>query len=160
MDIIKLPIEYAKDTVDSRFRLVLIAAQRARQISEGSPVLVKSKYVKNTTLALEEAIENKLKYLTGDDARVARDYEYRLRRERMARESMEEATNVSLDKMEEIKEAYKAETAIVHDAAEKALVELVEVESSETETEEDETAAGVEVEDELEEAPKKRTKKK
>ncbi len=40
MDIIKLPIEYEKDTVDSRFRLVLIAAQRARQLSEGSNVLV------------------------------------------------------------------------------------------------------------------------
>lgn len=111
MDIIKLPIEYSKDAVDSRFRLVLVAAQRARQISEGSPVLVKSKYVKNITLALEEAIDNKLKYLTGEDARRAREYEYKMRRERMARESMEEAAAASLEKIEEIKEAYKAETS-------------------------------------------------
>ena len=112
MDIIKLPIEYGKEVVDSRFRLVLMAAQRARQISEGSPVMVKSKYVKNTTLSLEEAIEGKLKYLTGDEARRARDYEYRLRRDRMARESMEEAAAASLEKIEEIKETYKAETAV------------------------------------------------
>ncbi len=111
MDIIKLPIEYSKETIDSRFRLVLVAAQRARQISEGSPVNVKSKYVKNITLALEEAIDGKLKYLTGEDARRAREYEYKMRRERMARESMEEAAAASLEKIEEIKEAYKAETS-------------------------------------------------
>lgn len=109
MDIIKLPIEYAASVLDSRFRLVLIAAQRARQISDGSPVLVKSRYVKNTTLALEEAIEGKLKYLTGDEAKRARELEYRLRRERMARQHMEEAAAASLEKMEEIKEAYKSE---------------------------------------------------
>lgn len=113
MDIIKLPIEYSASVLDSRFRLVLIAAQRARQISDGSPVLVKSKYVKNTTLALEEAIEDKLRYLTGEDARKAREMEYRMRRERMARQSMEEAAAASLEKMEEIKEAYKSETAIL-----------------------------------------------
>jgi len=111
LDIIKLPIEYSDDAFDSRFRLVLVTAQRARQLTEGSPVLVKSKYVKNITLALDEAVENKLKYLTGEEAKRARDYEYRMRRERMARESMEEAAAASLEKMEEIKEAYKAETA-------------------------------------------------
>ncbi|MBI5694707.1 MAG: DNA-directed RNA polymerase subunit omega [Nitrospirae bacterium] len=113
LDIIKLPIEYSASVLDSRFRLVLIAAQRARQISDGSPVLVKSKYVKNTTLALEEAIEDKLKYLTGEDARKAREMEYRMRRERMARQSMEEAAAASLEKMEEIKEAYKSETVVM-----------------------------------------------
>jgi DNA-directed RNA polymerase omega subunit len=113
LDIIRLPIEYNAETVDSRFRLVLITAQRARQLSEGSPVLVKSKYVKNITKALDEAIENKLKYLTGEEARKARDYEYRIRREKMARESMEEAAAASLEKMDDIKEAYKADTTTI-----------------------------------------------
>lgn len=115
MDVIKLPIEYSKDEIDSRFRLVLVCAQRSRQLTEGSPVLVKSKYVKNITLALQEAIEGKLKYLTGEDAKRAREFEYRMRRERMARESMEEAAAASLEKMEEIKQAYKAETLGVVD---------------------------------------------
>jgi len=110
VDIIKLPIEHTDESIDSRFRLVLMAAQRARQISDGSDVLVKSKYVKNTTLALEEAIEGKLKYLTGDDARKARDYEYRMRRERLARESMEEGAAASLERIEDIKAMYKSET--------------------------------------------------
>jgi DNA-directed RNA polymerase subunit omega len=111
LEIIKLPIEYTDESFDSRFRLVLVVAQRARQLTEGSSPLVKARYVKNMTLALDEAIEEKLKYLTGDDAKRAREYEFRMRRERMARESMEEAAAASLEKMEEIKEAYKAETA-------------------------------------------------
>ncbi len=120
MDIIKLPIEYEKDMVDSRFRLVLAVAQRGRQLTEGSQPLVKSKYVKNITVALQEAIEGKLKYLTGDDARRAREFEYRMRRERLAHESMEEAAATSLEKMEDIKEAYKAEAIAIseHDDAE------------------------------------------
>ena len=113
MDIIKLPIEYGNDQFDSRFRLVLVVAQRGRQLTEGSPALVKRKYVKNISLALEEAIEGKLKYLTGEDAKRAREYEYRMRRERIAKDSMEEAAAASLEKIEEIKEAYKAETAVL-----------------------------------------------
>lgn len=159
MDIIKLPIEYAKDEVDSRFRLVLVAAQRARQISEGSPVLVKSKYVKNTTLALEEAIESKLKYLTGEDARRAKEYEYRMRRERMARESMEEANATSLDKMEEIKEAYKAETAVMAGEAVVVVAASDEEDLSE-ELADDEVSEDDEDEGIVDEAPKKRTGKK
>ncbi|MGC2424457.1 MAG: DNA-directed RNA polymerase subunit omega [Nitrospirota bacterium] len=116
MDIIKLPIEYGNDLFDSRFRLVLVVAQRGRQLTEGSPALVKKKYVKNISLALEEAIEGKLKYLTGEDAKRAREYEYRMRRERIAKDSMEEAAAASLEKMEEIKEAYKAETAVLSEA--------------------------------------------
>ena len=158
MDIIKLPIAYDRKSADSRFRLVLVAAQRARQISEGSRVLVKSKYVKNTTLALEEAIEGKLKYLTGEDAQRAKEYEYKMRRERMARESMEEATAASMEKMEEIKEAYKAETAALALAGETA--------SAETRAEAAEETSGgyAEEEDAPEEPPeetaKKRSKKK
>jgi DNA-directed RNA polymerase subunit omega len=113
LDIIKLPIEYGNELFDSRFRLVLVVAQRGRQLTEGSPVLVKKKYVKNISLALEEAIEGKLKYLTGEDAKRAREYEYRMRRERIAKDSMEEAAAASLEKMEEIKEAYKAETSVL-----------------------------------------------
>jgi DNA-directed RNA polymerase subunit omega len=116
LDIIKLPIEYGNDLFDSRFRLVLVVAQRGRQLTEGSPVLVKKKYVKNISLALEEAIEGKLKYLTGEDAKRAREYEYRMRRERIAKDSMEEAAAASLEKMEEIKEAYKAETLVLSEA--------------------------------------------
>ena len=113
MDIIKLPIEHTDETIDSRFRLVLMAAQRARQISDGAKVLVKSKYVKNTTLSLEEAIDGKLKYLTGEEARKAKEYEYRMRRERLARESMEEGAAASLERIEDIKSMYKTETTAI-----------------------------------------------
>ena len=139
MDIIKLPIEYEKDIVDSRFRLVLAVAQRSRQLTEGSQPLVKSKYVKNITVALQEAIEGKLKYLTGDEARRAREFEYRMRRERLAHESMEEAAATSLEKMEDIKEAYKAEAIAIseHDEAEIEAVDEDETFDEEAEDYED-----------------------
>jgi len=112
MDIIKLPIQTDKKVVDSRFRLIIMAAQRARQISDGSDIRVESKYVKNTTLALEEAIENKLKYLTGEEAIRARDLEYKRRREQMARESMEQEALAASEKFDSIRASYMAETAI------------------------------------------------
>jgi hypothetical protein len=49
-----------------------------------------------------------------------------MRRERIAKDSMEEAAAASLEKIEEIKEAYKAETAV-----------LSETESESAELEED-----------------------
>lgn len=36
MDIISLPVEYDKKDIDSRYRLVVIAAQRARELSLGA----------------------------------------------------------------------------------------------------------------------------
>jgi len=111
MDIIKLPIEIDKKVVDSRFRLIIMASQRARQISDGSDVRVESKYVKNTTLALEEAIEDQLKYLTGKDAIRARELEYKRRREQMARESMEQEALAASEKFDTIRASYMAETA-------------------------------------------------
>lgn len=124
MDIIKLPIEHNAESIDSRFRLVLMAAQRARQISDGSNPLVKVRYVKNTSIALEEAIEDKLKYLTGEEARKARDYEFRQRRERMARKSMEESAAVSIERIEDIKASYKSEAAEIESWDEEEVAEL------------------------------------
>lgn len=141
IDIIKLPIEHTDETIDSRFRLVLMAAQRARQISDGADVLVRSKYVKNTTLALEEAIEGKLRFLTGDDARKAREYEFRTRRERLARQSMEEGAAASLEKIEDIKSLYKAETY----AAE---LEKAAVSKEDEDLEDEDLSTGEELDDE------------
>lgn len=124
MDIIKLPIEHKAESIDSRFRLVLMAAQRARQISEGSNPMVKVRYVKNTSIALEEAIDDKLKYLTGDEARKAKEYEFRLRRERMAKKSMEENAAASIERMEDIKTSYKNEAAEIETWEDEELGEL------------------------------------
>lgn len=80
-DLIALPIEMKEMTVDTKFRLVHIAAQRVRQLSAGVPLQVATQSIKDTTVALEEAVAGKLKILTGEDAKKAKE-EFRKREER------------------------------------------------------------------------------
>lgn len=72
-DIISLPIEISEDIVDSRFRLVHAAAQRVRQLSAGAPMLVDTRSIKDSTIALEELVSGRLKVLLGDEAKKARE---------------------------------------------------------------------------------------
>ncbi len=71
MDIISLPLEFDKDKIDSRFRLVVIAAQRARELSLGARPKVDEKCQKVSTVALLEAVQEKLEFLVGEEARQA-----------------------------------------------------------------------------------------
>jgi len=70
MDIVSLPVEHDKEKVDSRFRLVVIASQRARELAFGAKPKVETKYRKAPLIALEEAIENKLEFSVGEEARA------------------------------------------------------------------------------------------
>lgn len=70
MDIVSLPVDYDKDKMDSRFRLVAIAAQRAREIAFGAKPKVETKYKKAPLIALEEAIKNQLEFSVGEEARA------------------------------------------------------------------------------------------
>ncbi len=51
-----------KDKVDSKFRLVIIAAKRTRQLNQGARPLVHRKAVKPTYIALDELAAGRLKY--------------------------------------------------------------------------------------------------
>jgi DNA-directed RNA polymerase subunit omega len=81
MDIISLPAEYDKDKIDSRFRLVTIAAQRARELAFGAKSKLETKYRKAPLIALEEAIENQLEFSVGEEARAkieeSRKFDYK-----------------------------------------------------------------------------------
>lgn len=79
-DIITLPIELRPVMADSKFRLVLIAAQRVRELSGGARPLVESTSIKDTTVALEESLLGAYRIVTGDDAQKAKE-EMRKRRE-------------------------------------------------------------------------------
>ena len=56
---------------DSRYRVVLVAAQRAKQIMRSGKQSETSKYAKETSVALEEVLAGDVAYLTGEDARQA-----------------------------------------------------------------------------------------
>jgi DNA-directed RNA polymerase omega subunit len=80
-DLISLPIEMTDKIADTKFRLVHIASQRVRQLSAGAPMAVATHSIKDTTVALEEAIAGKFSIIVGDAANVAKE-EFRKREER------------------------------------------------------------------------------
>ncbi|HAR45549.1 MAG: DNA-directed RNA polymerase subunit omega [Nitrospirae bacterium GWC2_57_13] len=79
-DIISLPIEIKAEIADSKFRLVHMAAQRMRRLSAGQPPLVVSTSIKDTTVALEEAVIGGLPYVIGEEALQAKE-EYQKQQE-------------------------------------------------------------------------------
>ena len=70
-DITELPITLKGDAIDTRYRLVIIASQRTKQLMLASKPLVETKAKKPTTVALEEVLANKLEFFTGKEARQA-----------------------------------------------------------------------------------------
>ena len=67
---------------DSRYRVVLVAAQRAKQLMRGTTQSQTSKFTKQTSIALEEVLGNNVEYLVGQEARQAlREAEKSLDRE-------------------------------------------------------------------------------
>lgn len=69
MDIVALPVEFDSSEVDSKYRLVNISVQRAKDLILGTDEpSVDTKARKVTTIAIEEACQNKVEFLTGDEA--------------------------------------------------------------------------------------------
>ncbi|MBI4686761.1 MAG: DNA-directed RNA polymerase subunit omega [Nitrospirae bacterium] len=72
MDLISLPTEFDKKKIDSRYRLVIAASIRARQLmSRTAMPKIESKSKKDTTKALEEILTEAVKVLTGEAAMAA-----------------------------------------------------------------------------------------
>ena len=69
----QVPIEDIMEHVDSKYRLVIVAAKRAKQLNRGAAGLTQTRSVKSTYQALEEMATGKLGYevenLTGEMAR-------------------------------------------------------------------------------------------
>jgi DNA-directed RNA polymerase subunit omega len=82
MDNIFLPIESDFVNTQSRFRLAILAGQRAKQIIEGDNPTLQSKYTKATTIAIEEILEGDLKIFYGKEAVRHIEDAARVRKER------------------------------------------------------------------------------
>ncbi len=72
-DIISLPLETPGPGLDSKYRLCVVAAQRALQIIKGSAPRVSAPYHKATSLALEEVQEGHVTFAEGEEAFKARE---------------------------------------------------------------------------------------
>ena len=70
IDMLRLLPQYTADEFDSRHRLTIITAQRAKHIVQGSPHAA-SRFAKETTIALDEVLRGQITYLVGQEAREA-----------------------------------------------------------------------------------------
>jgi DNA-directed RNA polymerase subunit omega len=118
MDIISLPVEYDKEKIDSRYRLVIIAAQRARELSLGASQKVQAKTKKATTTAIIEAVSNAVEFITGEEAVIAKE-----KAEKIDYKKLVEARRKPLTDLSELEKDLKI---YLHEreATEKALEEL------------------------------------
>lgn len=130
MDIISLPIEYDKKKIDSRYRLVVIAAQRARELSLGTSPKIQTKAKKVTTTSLLETITDNIEFLTGADAIVAKEKSEKIDYKKLIEEKRRP--------IEDLSELEKDLKVYLHEkgAPEKALEELFS-EGEETEESEE-----------------------
>src|SRR3972149_1781798 len=71
MDIVSLPIVINKKWIDSRFRMVVLATERAKQLMSGAKPVIPTKYIKAATIALHEISECPVDYVIGKEARKA-----------------------------------------------------------------------------------------
>ncbi|MBF0565519.1 MAG: DNA-directed RNA polymerase subunit omega [Nitrospirae bacterium] len=100
MDIISLPIELDENKIDGRFRLVNIITQRSKELAHrGSPKVV-TKAKKVTTIALEEAVEYKLDFITGEEAKQANEEAKKLDYKRFLEEKRRESEQEDLSELE------------------------------------------------------------
>ena len=102
MDIISLPLEYDRNKIDGRYRVVAIASQRANELSLGVKPKIKTKSKKITSIAIEETVSGCIEFLTGEEAKKAKEedkkFDYRrLLEEREKAVAGEEVTELEKD---------------------------------------------------------------
>lgn len=71
IDIQSLLPQYSQEQFDSRHRLVIVAAERAKHLIQGARPTGASKFTKETAIALDEVLQGKIKYFKGKEARQA-----------------------------------------------------------------------------------------
>jgi DNA-directed RNA polymerase subunit omega len=104
MDMMSLLSEYDDAKIDTRYRLVIIAAQRARQLMQGSKPQITSKFTKESTIALDEVLQGKTEFVTGKEAKAsmkeavaAREIEDRARAKAKAMLPREDESEIKKD---------------------------------------------------------------
>ncbi len=102
MEIVSLPIVFKKEILDSRFRLVVVATERARKLINGAKPCVPLKYLKESTVALEELVSCDVEIVRGKEARKAL-------REEIERKEMQAAGTAEAAEEDEVKKEIEKE---------------------------------------------------
>jgi DNA-directed RNA polymerase subunit K/omega len=82
-DIIALPIEFDRDKIDGRYRIVLAASQRAREIVSDQISGRRARGSEAAVTALHDVLSDKFEILTGDDAIRTKEIHKKSKYERM-----------------------------------------------------------------------------
>ena len=106
MDIISLPVEYDQDKIDGKYRLVVIAAQRAKDIAIGAKPKIATKAKKVTSIAIEEAVDGQIEFLTGDEALKAREEASKMDYRKLLEDSRKLAAGEDLSELEKDLKVY------------------------------------------------------
>jgi DNA-directed RNA polymerase subunit omega len=106
MDIISLPVEFDDKKIDSKFRIVLMASQRAKELSLGSKPRIVTKAKKVTTIAIEEVISNSLEFLTGEEALRAKEEASKFDYRKLIEESRKAEAGEELSELEKDLKVY------------------------------------------------------
>ena len=130
MNDISLPIEGDRKKIDSRYRLVIAAAMRARQIAQGSPSENLNRAKKITTAGLWDVLSGAVEVLTGEEAIKAKERLKKERYEHMMDEAKQrEALPKDLTEIEKDLKIFLSEKS--ERTTEKTIEELFGGESSE-----------------------------
>ncbi len=106
MDIVSLPIEVEKNIVDGKYRLTMVASQRAKELAVGVKPKIQTKAKKVTTIALQETIDGKVEYLVGEEARKAKEEAKKFDYKKLLEEKKKEATPEELSELEKDLKVY------------------------------------------------------
>ncbi|MBM4133082.1 MAG: DNA-directed RNA polymerase subunit omega [Nitrospira sp.] len=109
IDMLSLLPEANQERFDSRHRLVIAAAQRAKHLMQGAPPIGPVRFTKETTQALDEVLKGRIKFLTGKEARQA------LKEAKSGREGELERT-VPVESAEDAREIKKELSVYVDDS--------------------------------------------
>jgi DNA-directed RNA polymerase omega subunit len=134
MDIISLPVEYDRTKIDGKYRLVAIASQRAKELSMGGKPRIQTRSKKVTSVAIEEAADNILEFLTGDEARVAKEEASKFDYRKLLEDSRKASAGEDLSELEKDLKVYLHEKeALDKKAFEELFTEKREEEADESE---------------------------
>ena len=92
MDIISLPIEHNNEKIEGRYRLVVAAVKRAKELSLGALPAISSKAQKITTLAIQEVAMGAVDVLSGEEAVKANEDAKKLTHKKMMDEAQQKET--------------------------------------------------------------------
>jgi DNA-directed RNA polymerase omega subunit len=95
MDIITLPIEYDKKKIESKYRLAVIASQRARELAFGAEPRITKKMQKIGTVSLLETISGEIKFVTGEEAAEAREKAEKIDFRKLIEDKRKSVTDIS-----------------------------------------------------------------